>query len=75
MHSKNKSPLIKEHPSLAKLLRDIVGGDYKVEGGQIYFAFRKAIKVQRIPHYMGSSVVKSWTPIFLEKRNMTALQE
>ncbi|MDM8559689.1 ATP-binding protein [Candidatus Parabeggiatoa sp. HSG14] len=59
VHSKNKSPLIKKHPELAKLLKDIVGGDYKVEGGQIYFAFRKGRKLQRIPLYIASSAVKS----------------
>jgi predicted ATPase len=59
VHSKNKSPLLKEHPELAKLLKDIVGGDYKVEGGQILFAFRKGRKVQRIPLYLASSTVKS----------------
>ena len=53
------SPLIKEHPQLAKLLKDIVGGDYKVEGGQIYFAFQKGKKVQRIPLAIASSAVKS----------------
>jgi ABC-type Mn2+/Zn2+ transport system ATPase subunit len=55
----SKSPLIKEHPELAKRLKDIVGGDYQVEGGQIYFAFRKDRRVQRIPLYIASSAVKS----------------
>jgi hypothetical protein len=59
VHSKNKSPLIKEHPELAKLLKDIVGGDYKVEGGQIYFTFQKEGKVEEIPLYIASSTVKS----------------
>jgi ABC-type Mn2+/Zn2+ transport system ATPase subunit len=59
VHSKNKSPLIKEHPELAKRLKDIVGGDYKVEGGQIYFVFRKGRRIQRIPLYIASSAVKS----------------
>jgi len=65
-HSKKKSPLIKAHPELAKLLKDIVGGDYKVENDQINFTFAKGDeKNQEIPLYMGSSAIKSLLDISL----------
>jgi len=64
------SPLLKEHPELAKLLKNIVGGDYKVEGGQIYFAFRKGKKVQRIPLAIASSAVKSQLDISFYLRHL-----
>jgi len=40
-YSKKQSPLLKKHPELAKLLKDIVGGDYNVDNDQIYFTFEK----------------------------------
>jgi predicted ATPase len=65
-YSKKKSPLLKEHPELAKLLKDIVGGDYKVENDQIYFTFEKGDeKKPKIPLYMGSSAIKSLLDISL----------
>jgi len=59
-YSKQTSPLIKANPELANLLKDIVGGDYKVENDQIYFTFEKGDeKNKEIPLYMGSSAIKS----------------
>jgi AAA15 family ATPase/GTPase len=59
-YSKKQSPLLKAHPELTKLLKDIVGGDYKVDNEQIFFTFDKAgKKPQQIPIYMGSSAIKS----------------
>jgi len=59
VHSKNKSPLIKEYPELVKDLKAIVGGDYRVMNDQIYFAFKRGRKLEMIPIYLGSSAVKS----------------
>lgn len=59
IHSKNKSPLIKENPHLAKLLKEMVGGEYKVTDDQIVFSFKQGRKTHSIPLYLGSSTVKS----------------
>jgi predicted ATPase len=59
-YSKKKSPLLKAHPTLAKLLNEIVGGDYQINQEQIYFTFAKGESAnQEIPLYMGSSAIKS----------------
>jgi len=58
--SKRKSKLIKAHPELLGLLKDIVGGEYQVADDQIYFIDLNVPKNPRkIPLYMASSAVKS----------------
>ncbi|HDN26600.1 MAG TPA: hypothetical protein ENG03_05810 [Thioploca sp.] len=58
-YSKKKSPLIKEHPELVKVFRNLVGGDYIVIEDKIYFSFKKGRKNHLIPIYLASSSVKS----------------
>jgi len=59
VHSKKTSPLLKEHPEFAKDLKNILGGEIKVENDQIFFTFKQARKNQKIPLYLSSSAVKS----------------
>ena len=59
VHSRKKSPLIKAHPELAKLLKKIVGGEYQVENDQILFSSQKGHKTDLIPLYLGSATVAS----------------
>ena len=64
VHSKKKSPIIKEHPHLTKLLKEIVGGEYKVRDEQIVFSFKQGRKNHVVPLYLGSSTVKSLLDIY-----------
>ncbi|MCP4702336.1 MAG: ATP-binding protein [Gammaproteobacteria bacterium] len=57
IYSKKKSPLIKEHPELLTILREMAGGDYTIENAQIYFRFDESGGV--IPLTLSSSTVKS----------------
>jgi hypothetical protein len=54
-YSKKQSPLIKEHPEIVNVFRNMVGGDYLVVDGQIFFSFNNHL----IPIYLSSSFVKS----------------
>ena len=56
VHSKQTSALIKEHPALLTRLKDIVGGEYKVENNQIVFYYQKN---QHIPLHLASATVNS----------------
>jgi hypothetical protein len=58
VHSKKKSPLIKAHPELSELFRDIVGGDYNIVM-EDQISFKKGNKNHVIPIYLASSSVKS----------------
>jgi predicted ATPase len=59
IHSKKTSPLLKEYPEFAKDLKNLLGGEIKVENEQIFFTFKQARKNQTIPLYLSSSTVKS----------------
>ncbi len=58
-HSKKKSMLIKEHPELLTIAREMAGGDYAIENDQIYFCFDENGEARKIPLALGSSTVKS----------------
>jgi len=64
IHSKQKSILIKEHPEFITMIKDIIGGEYKVENSQIVFSFRKGRRKPKIPLYMASSTVKSMLELY-----------
>jgi len=59
VYSKQKSPLLKEHPELANWLKDIVGGEYLVVNNQIFFAGANNGENYQIPVSEGSSQVAS----------------
>jgi ABC-type branched-subunit amino acid transport system ATPase component len=63
VHSKQKSPLIKEHPEIASLLKAIVGGEYTVANNQIFFSFLSGSQPVQIPLNNGSATVASQVEI------------
>jgi predicted ATP-dependent endonuclease of OLD family len=65
VHSKKKSALIKKQPELVNWLKNIVGGEYKIENNQIFFAYQNqnGLKNHKIPLYLASATAASQVEI------------
>ncbi len=59
-YKKRESVLLKNNPEIFDLLKEIIGGEYKVEKDEILFAFREGRKINKIPLHTSSSLVKAW---------------